>query len=120
MPESRSTLDIPIFHRIIYDLHKLFHSYHPHIRKAQRYTLWQKCESTTLAFLEAFIETSHDSGEKWLQSLDLLSNKLDLLKILVRVAKETRTIENPQSLRIPALLQEIDRMVGGRIKSVPY
>lgn len=118
MGQTRSVLEIPIFHKI-YDLYKLFHSYHQRIPKAERYTLWQKCENTTLLLLEILIETSHYSGEKRLQFLYLLSNKLDLLKVLVRLAKETRTIDNPQYLQIQTLLQEIGKMIGGWIKSVP-
>ena len=49
MTESRPVLDIPIFYKI-YDLYKLMHSYHPRIPKAERYTLWQKCENTALLF----------------------------------------------------------------------
>ena len=117
--QPRSVLDIPIFHRI-YDLYKLLHSYQPKIPKLQRYTLWQKCENTTLALLEALIETSHRKGEDRIQSLHNISNKLDLLKVLIRLSKDTRTIDNSQYLAIQAVIQEIGRMVGGWIKSVPH
>lgn len=117
--QPRSVLDIPIFHRI-YDLYKLLHSYQLQIPKSERYTLWQKCENTTLALLEALIETSHRKGEDRVQTLYILSNKLDLLKVLVRLAKDTRTIDNPQYLEIQTLIQEIGKMVGGWIKSVPH
>lgn len=119
MTQSRSVLDIPIFHRI-YDLYKLLHSYHPRIPKAERYTLWQKCENTTLSLLETLIDTSHYSGEKRVHSLYILSNKLDLLKVLIRLAKDTHTIDNSQYLQIQTFLQEIGKMVGGWIKSVPH
>lgn len=96
------------------------HSYHNRIPKSERYTLWQKCENTTLALLEALIETSHRKGDERLQSLHIISNKLDLLKVLIRLAKETRTIDNQQYLEIQGIIQEIGRMVGGWIKSVPH
>jgi four helix bundle protein len=116
---TRPVLDIPIFHKI-YDLYKLLHSYHQRIPKSERYTLWQKCENTTLAILEALIETSSQKGEERIHSLYLISNKLDLLKVLLRLAKETRTIDNEQYLTIQAIIQEIGKMVGGWIKSVPH
>jgi len=115
----RSVLDIPIFHKI-YDLYKLLHSYHNRIPKFERYTLWQKCENTTLTLLEALIETSHRKGDERIQSLYIISNKLDLLKVLIRLAKETRTIDNQQYLEIQTIIQEIGKMVGGWIKSVPH
>jgi len=119
MNQIRSVLDIPIFHKI-YELYKLIHSYHQRIPKAARYTLWQNCETTTLALLEIVIETSHCKGEQRVQLLHHLSNKLDLLKVLIRLAKDTRTIDNKQYLEIQVILQEIGKMVGGWIKSVPH
>ncbi len=119
MTQVRPVLDIPIFHKV-YDLYKLLHSYHNRIPKSQRYTLWQKCENTTLELLEALIETSHQKGEDRLRSLYNLSNKLDLLKVLIRLAKETRTIDAKQYLAIQENIQETGRMIGGWIKSVPH
>ncbi|NGX59058.1 MAG: hypothetical protein KR126chlam3_00202 [Chlamydiae bacterium] len=116
--QPRPVLDIPIFHRI-YDLYKLLHSYQTQIPKSERYTLWQKCENTTLALLEALIETSHQKGEDRAQTLYIISNKLDLLKVLIRLAKDTRTIDKPQYLEIQTVIQEVGRMIGGWIKSVP-
>jgi len=117
--QLRSVLDIPIFHRI-YNLYKLIHSYQTKIPKSERYTLWQKCENTTLALLEVLIETSHQKGEDRIRTLYVLSNKLDLLKVLVRLAKEIQTISDSQYLEIQAVIQEIGKMIGGWIKSVPH
>ena len=119
MTQIRSVLDIPIFHKI-YDLYKLLHSYHGCIPKSERYTLWQKCENTTLALLEVLIETGHQSGTERVKLLYEISNKLDLLKVLIRLAKETRTIDAAQYVEIQAIIQEVGKMVGGWIKSVPH
>jgi hypothetical protein len=119
MTQPRSVLDIPIFHKV-YDLYKLLHSYHNRIPKSERYTLWQKCENTTLSLLEALIETGHKKGDERLHSLYVISDKLDLLKVLIRLAKDTRTIDNPQYLAIQTIIQEIGKMIGGWIKSVPH
>jgi hypothetical protein len=116
--QIRSVLDIPIFHRS-YDLYKLLHSYQARIPKLQRYTIWQKCENTTLTLLEALIDTGHRKGADRLESLYILSNKLDLLKVLIRLAKDTRAIDNAQYLEIEKIMQEIGKMIGGWIKSVP-
>ena len=118
MTQTRCVLDIPIFHKI-YDLYKLLHSYHNRIPKAERYTLWQRCENTVLILLEALIETGHEMGEDRIHSLYRISNKLDLLKVLIRLAKETRTIDNKQYIAIQEIIQEIGKMIGGWIKSVP-
>lgn len=117
--QPRSVLDIPIFHKT-YDLYKLLHSYQLQIPKSERYTLWQKCENITLALLEALIETSHRKGKDRVQSLYIISNKLDLLKVLIRLAKDTRTIDNSQYLEIQVIIQEVGRMIGGWIKFAPH
>ena len=49
-----------------------------------------------------------------------ISNKLDLLKVLIRLAKETRTIDANQYIAIQEIIQETGRMIGGWIKSVPH
>lgn len=112
-------LDIPIFHKV-YDLYKTLHILHSSIPKSQRYTLWQKCEDTALMLLEILIDTSHRKGTDRLESLHYFSNKLDLMKVLIRLAKETRTIDHKQYLAIQENIQEMGRMVGGWIKSVPH
>ena len=66
------------------------HSYTPRIPKAERYTLWQKCENTTLVLLEVLMTTSHQTGKERLKILHILSNKLDVLKVLIRLAFDTR------------------------------
>jgi hypothetical protein len=119
MTQARPVLDIPIFHKI-YDLYKLLHSYYQQIPKFERYTLWQKCETTTLAILEALIATSYQKGEERVHSLYLMSHKLDLLKVLLRLAKETRAINHQQYLAAQTIVYEIGKMLGGWIKSVPY
>jgi hypothetical protein len=73
-----------------------------------------------LILLEALIETSHQNGEDRLQSLYQISNKLDLLKVLIRLAKETRTIDTKEYLVIQEIIQEVGKMIGGWIKSVPH
>ncbi len=83
MTQPRSVLDIPIFHKM-YDLYKLFHSYHARIPKAERYTLWQKCENTTLSLLEALIETGQRKGEDRLRALHGISSKPKLLLLTLR------------------------------------
>jgi hypothetical protein len=117
MPQKRSVLDIPIFHKL-YSLYKILNSYYGTIPKMQRYTLWQRCDNVSLALLEQVIRTSHLEGEKRTQALHEISNNIDLLKVLIRLAKETRTITPNQYLEVQALLQEVGKMIGGWLKFV--
>ena len=118
MVQTRSVLDTPIFHKL-YELYKLLHAYRSLIPKSQRYSLWLKCENTLLILLETLIEIGHKKDNDKLKSLYIISDKLDVLKVFFRLAKDTRTIDSKQYLAIQTLIQEIGKMVGGWIKSVP-
>lgn len=117
MIQSRLVTDIPLFHKV-YELYQLLHSYHHRIPKLDRYVLWQRCEDTTLDILEALIDTSHYAGEERVNRLRHLSNKLDLLKALIRLAQDTRCITPSQYLALQTIIQEIGKMVGGWMKQV--
>lgn len=119
MAQVRTVLDTPVFHKI-YGLYTLLHSYQGVIPKSQRYSLWLKCENITLSLLEALIEIGHKKDNEKMKSLYMLSDKLDLLKVLFRLAKDTRTLDDKQYLAIQMIIQETGKMVGGWIKSVPH
>ena len=115
MEKPSSILDIPLFHKI-YDLYKLLHGCYPRIPKSDRYTLWQNCENTTLIILKALIETRHISKDRQLQSLTTMSQNLDLLKVLIRLAKDIQILDSKQYLIMQEHLHEIGKMIGGWIK----
>jgi len=117
MVEKRSILGTPIFHKL-YELYTLFHSYQSLIPKSQRYTLWLRCENTILTLLETVIEIGHKGDKDKLNALLVVSDKLDVLKVLCRLAKDTRTIDSKQYLAIQTIVQEVGKMLGGWIKSV--
>lgn len=119
MDQKRSVLDIPIFHKV-YSLYKTLHGYHSTIPRMQRYTLWQRCENTSLTLLERVISTGHLAGAVRTQEIHEMSKGVDLLKVLIRLAKETHTITPKQYLELQTLLQEIGKMVGGWLKFVAH
>ena len=112
MTDKRSVLDIPIFH-LTYSLYKLIDKYRVHIPKAKRYTLWLKTENTALNVLKGIIATSHQSGEKRLETLHQISVELDMLKIFIRLSLETKCLDSKRYLEIQKVLQEIGQMLGG-------
>lgn len=119
MTQRRTVLDIPLFHKT-YELYKVLHSYHERISKSQRYTLWQKCENTALVLLETILQAGYSKTEEKTELLYIISSKVDLLKVLIRLAKETRTLNPKQYLEVQTILQEIGKMVGGWLKSVAH
>lgn len=109
-------LDIPVFAKA-YDLYKLFYGYLPTFPKKDRYTLGLKCESTLLEVLEAIIMASSLTKPEKLPVLKRASTKLDVLKVLFRLAKDLRILDNKKYLVLEEYLQEIGRMLGGWIKA---
>ena len=104
----------------MYDLYKLLHSYNGQIPKMQRYTLWQRCGDISLSMLEQLIRTGFLQGVERVRMLHEISHNGDLLKVLIRLAKEIRAITPQQYLVIQTHLQEIGKMVGGWIKSIAH
>ena len=111
-------LDTPILNKA-YDLYKLLSHLRKLVPKAERYTLWFKCEEASLAILESLVATAHQQGDERTKSLYKISDKIDLLKIFFRLAKENQVISLDKYLEIQKLLQEMGKMVGGWIKFVP-
>ena len=110
-------MDIPIFTKI-YDLYKLFNQYLTSFPKGKRYTIGQKIDQTILEMIELVIMAGYLPREQKLPSLQKLSIKLDLLKILLRLANETKCIDSNKHQQILLQCLEIGRMLGGWIKTV--
>ncbi len=83
--------------------------------KTKRYTLGQKLDNLTLEILELLF--SIPSSQNKTDTLQKMSIKLDLLKILLRFAKDSQAITDKKYLELQLILQEIGKMLGGWIRS---
>lgn len=72
-------------------------------------------DNITLEILELLFAIPQSSNK--LLILQKMSVKLDLLKILVRLSKDTQAISDKNYLKLQGYLQEIGKMLGGWIKS---
>ncbi len=72
-------------------------------------------ESTVLDILELlfFVPVSPTK----LETLRTMSVKVDLLKVLLRLAKDTKALSSGRYLTLQEMLQEIGKMLGGWIKA---
>jgi len=52
-----------------------------------------------------------------LETLQAMSVKVDLLKVLLRLAKDTQSISEGRYLNLQEMLQEIGKMLGGWIRA---
>ena len=83
--------------------------------KTKRYTLGQKLDNTTLDIFELLFSVPNSNNKT--ETLYKISNKIDLLKILLRLAKDTQGLTNKSYLELSEMLQEIGKMLGGWIRA---
>lgn len=108
--------DIPIFKKT-YELYKSFYSWRTTISKQDRYAIWQKCENCILELLENILLASvKQKGEKVI-ILEKASPKLSILRVFVRLMKDTKVINNKKYTVLQEAIDEIGRMLGGWIRS---
>lgn len=86
--------------------------------RTEKYSLGNRIEDRTLELIEGFFAVNGLPNSLKRQPLSVLSNKLEVLKLLVRLAFETKCIDQKKYLTLQATLQEVGRMLGGWIRSV--
>lgn len=76
----------------------------------------QKIDNISLEIFELLFKSNVADKDQKLEILQNLSARLDLLKMLVRLAKDQKDLSIKAYLDLQALLQEIGRMLGGWLK----
>lgn len=116
MSDSIFDLDIPIFTKT-YELYKTFYGYLSSFPKKDKYAFGLKCESLLLEVIEGIILAGNQSKHDKLPTLNKVSSKLDVLKVMFRLGKDLKIIDNKKYLILEGIIQEIGRMLGGWIKA---
>ena len=111
---SYSSLDIPIFAKF-YDFYKNLTQVITSFPKTKRYTLGQKLDQVSLDIFELLSSVPQAPNKAVV--LGIISTKLDLLKILLRLSKDTQALTNTRYLELQSNLQEVGKMLGGWIRS---
>ena len=109
--------DIPIFKKS-YDLYKTFHEYRKLIPKADRYTVFERGEGVILDILENIMATSTERQAEKLLILNKTSSRLNLLRVFVRLLKDTKAFDSKKYIALETNIDEIGRMLGGWIRSI--
>src|SRR3989344_2378574 len=94
-----SELDIPIFKKS-YNLYRVFYSYRLDVAKQDRYTLWQRSEDRLLALIEHILFASQSSPKDKPPILEKASVELNVLRVLVRLMKDVKAIDNSKYLTV--------------------
>lgn len=101
-----------------YDLYKSIYELIKKFPKGDKYNLGNELKSFNLQILKLLI-VAESAKRDWKQPLiEKASNKLGLLKILVRLAFDIKIIDQKKYLKLQEQLQEIGRMLEGWLKSL--
>lgn len=108
--------EAPIFQKT-YELYKSLHLLRNDVPKSERYALWQKIENSSLELLEILLQTGQSNGNSKAVLLARMSNRIDIMRVFIRLAFETRAVNQEKHLALQSRLDEIGRMLGGWIKN---
>ena len=106
--------DIPILARF-YEFYKDLTTTLTTFPKVKRYTLGQKLDTITLDMIELLFSIPYTKDKT--ATLQSISTKLDLLKVLLRLSKDTQALTDKKYLELQTVLQEVGKMLGGWIRS---
>jgi len=109
--------DIPIVAKL-FEFHKTFHGYVIKFPKPDKHTIGQSIQSNTLQLIELSIACTLMDNYAKKEHLAIANGKLDLLKLLVRLAFEIRAIDEKAYLMLEGQLQEVGKMFGGWLRSI--
>lgn len=100
----------------LYELYQLTHIAILRFPKHEKYSLGEKLECLILESIELII-FGNAQAKNFKDGFILKANaKVEILKILYRLAFSIKAIENKNYLKTEEYLQEIGRMLGGWLK----
>ena len=109
--------DIPILKKS-YDVYRQLHELRAKVAKQDRHTLWQRLENSTLQVIEGILRASAMTKDEKLPVLQEVSHNLNVTRIFIRLAKDTKIIDMGKYEDFQSQVDEIGRMLGGWVKQV--
>jgi len=117
MGNAMKPQDTPLIHHA-YQLYLTLHEKSAGIPKHARHTLWQRCENSCLDALQGLIMVSYLPLSSRREKVLLVSSSIDMLRIFVRLASDTKIIDKKLYLSLQEQIDEIGRMLGGWLKTL--
>jgi hypothetical protein len=111
--------DIPIVAKT-YELYKMLHQLRGGVPKQDRHTLWQRVEDMVLGIVGLLFLAGQQLPELRGKTLLDASIQLNILRLLLRLAKDTRVIDLKRYVSLQQTVDEIGRMLGGWMRSLPH
>ncbi len=111
-------IDIPILKKS-YELYQIFHDYRKLVLKSDRFTIFERNEDIIIDVIELFLEAGYSKSTSVNKSiiLEKASVKLNTLRFLIRLMKDTKSLDNKKYITLQEMIDEIGRMLGGWIRS---
>lgn len=103
---------LPVLQKIK-SVYLLWHGYHQTLPKTQRYSLGQRIDGFFIEMIEAIATAGFLSRQEKLPYVRRAIQKLDVLKILLMILWETKTLDNKKYGALSVPLDEIGKMLGG-------
>lgn len=109
--------EAPILKKTV-DLYRELYQHLKTFPKKDQYMLGRRCEEYTLIFMESILLAVGIEKHKKLAVLEEANAKFDVLKVLFRMARELKILDNKKYLSLQEKAQEIGRMLGGWMRSL--
>jgi len=97
----------------IKNVYLAWHKIHVILPQVNRYTLGNKIDKLFLEIIESIAVATFSPREKQSIHLENSSRKLEVLKILLMVLWEIKSIDNKKYILISEPLDEVGKMIGG-------
>ena len=104
--------------KVTVDLYREFYEYLKTFPKKDQYLLGKRCEDHILLFMELLLSAIALDKSRKLKVLEEANNKLDILKVLFRMTRELKMIDNKRYISLEEKVQDIGRQLGGWIRSL--
>jgi hypothetical protein len=100
------------------EAYKLWYEIVPNFPKTSRYTLGAKIDALFLDSIECVFLYSSTTPSKRIIKIRNAATKMDLLKFLLQISWELKTLDNKRYIVLSEKLEEIGRMLGGWLKQL--
>lgn len=110
-------MNAPILQHLL-RAYKIWYEYRDHLTKKSRYTLGNEIDTVFIGVLEFVFLASNSPKEKKSLYLERAVVKFDLLKFLLQMAWEIKTLDNKKYVVLSEQLNDIGKMLGGWYKKI--
>ncbi len=91
----------------------LWHEYHEKLPKTQKYSLGNRIDKIFIEIIEMVASAAFLPKSEKLPFVKIAIRKLDVMKILIMILWETRSLDEKKYIALSLPLDEVGKMLGG-------